>query len=193
MDIPLLAGMISSVVFAVGNLPMLRKALRTRDVSSYSLLSLAMINAANVVHSLYVFSLPIGPIWALHAFYLVSCGIMVVLSLRDRMPQAHRAAKRPVADSPGHPEAALAAEGSLLDFEVAHDGAGRARGKPVEHRGDVSLVALDLGFDGAVGAIAHPARNAEPLGLEARRVAEADPLHHAVNDRPPAHHRSSVR
>jgi uncharacterized protein with PQ loop repeat len=85
MDIPILAGMISTVVFAVSNLPMLRKALRTRDVSSYSLSSMAMINAANVVYSLYVFSLPIGPIWALHTFYVISCGIMLVLCLRTRL------------------------------------------------------------------------------------------------------------
>ncbi|MCD2443301.1 hypothetical protein LQ757_13540 [Agromyces sp. SYSU K20354] len=84
MDIPILAGTISTVVFAVSNLPMLRKALRTRDVSSYSLSSLLMINAANVAYSLYVFSLPFGPIWALHTFYLVSCGIMLVLCVRAR-------------------------------------------------------------------------------------------------------------
>ncbi|GAA1807284.1 hypothetical protein [Agromyces neolithicus] len=84
MDIPLLAGTISTVVFAVSNLPMLRKALRTRDVSSYSLPSMLMINAANAVYSLYVFSLPIGPIWTLHTFYLVSCGIMLVLCVRAR-------------------------------------------------------------------------------------------------------------
>jgi uncharacterized protein with PQ loop repeat len=83
MDIAIVAGTVSTVVFAVSNLPMLRKALRTRDVSSYSLSSLVMINAANVVYSLYVFTLPIGPIWALHTFYLVSCAIMLVLCLRS--------------------------------------------------------------------------------------------------------------
>ena len=86
MDIPILAGTISTVVFAVSNLPMLRKALRTRDVSSYSLTSLVMINAANVAYSLYVFTLPFGPIWALHTFYLVSCAVMLVLFLRQRHP-----------------------------------------------------------------------------------------------------------
>jgi hypothetical protein len=84
MDIPLIAGTVSTVVFAVSNLPMLRKALRTGDVSSYSLASIAMINAANVVYSLYVFSLPLGPIWALHTFYLVSCAIMLVLCVVQR-------------------------------------------------------------------------------------------------------------
>jgi uncharacterized protein with PQ loop repeat len=84
MDIPIVAGTISTVAFAVSNLPMLRKALRTRDVSSYSLSSLVMINAANVVYSLYVFTLPVGPIWALHSFYVVSCSVMLVLCLKQR-------------------------------------------------------------------------------------------------------------
>jgi len=92
MDIPLIAGTVSTVVFAVSNLPMLRKALRTGDVSSYSLASIAMINAANVVYSLYVFSLPLGPIWALHTFYLVSCAIMLVLCLVQRRVAARREA-----------------------------------------------------------------------------------------------------
>jgi uncharacterized protein with PQ loop repeat len=90
MDIPMIAGTASTVVFAVSNLPMLRKALRTRDVSSYSLSSMAMINAANAVYSLYVFSLPFGPIWALHTFYLVSCAIMLVLCLGQRRAAARR-------------------------------------------------------------------------------------------------------
>ncbi len=91
MDIPIVAGTVSTVVFAVSNLPMLRKALRTRDVSSYSLSSLVMINGANVLYSLYVFTLPVGPIWALHTFYLVSCAIMLVLCLSQRRSAADHA------------------------------------------------------------------------------------------------------
>lgn len=79
-----MAGTIATVVFAISNLPMLRKALRTRDVSSYSLPSIVMINAANAVYSLYVFTLPFGPIWGLHTFYVVSCAIMLVLCVRQR-------------------------------------------------------------------------------------------------------------
>ena len=105
MDIPIVAGTISTVVFAVSNLPMLRKALRTRDVSSYSLSSLVMINGANMVYSLYVFTLPFGPIWGLHTFYVVSCAVMLVLCLRQRRPAADGAV--PVADehhdSPNRP------------------------------------------------------------------------------------------
>jgi uncharacterized protein with PQ loop repeat len=100
MDIPIVAGTISTVVFAVSNLPMLRKAIRTRDVSSYSLVSLIMINGANLVYSLYVFTLPIGPIWALHTFYVLSCAIMLVLCLRQRRSSALEATR--VAPSPRH-------------------------------------------------------------------------------------------
>jgi len=192
MDIPILAGTISTVAFAVSNLPMLRKALRTRDVSSYSLSSMAMINAANVVYSLYVFSLPIGPIWALHTFYLVSCGIMLVLCVRDRRAPAHRPATDPVDDSLGDPEPALLDRVAFLDVEIANDGAGRALREPVEHRGDGPLIALDLGFDRAVGAIAHPAAHSEPPRLGAGREAEAHALHVAVHDHVSAHHPLSV-
>jgi uncharacterized protein with PQ loop repeat len=84
MDVPLIAGTIATVAFAVSNLPMLRKALRTRDVSSYSLPSMIIINLANAVYSLYVFTLPFGPIWGLHTFYVISCAIMLLLCLRQR-------------------------------------------------------------------------------------------------------------
>jgi len=100
MDIAIIAGTVSTVVFAVSNLPMLRKALRTRDVSSYSLSSLMMINGANLVYSLYVFTLPVGPIWALHTFYVVSCAIMLVLCLRQRRTSALEADR--IAAPPRH-------------------------------------------------------------------------------------------
>ncbi len=41
-------------------------------------------HAANLGYSLHVFSLPLGPVWALHTFYLVSCLIMLVLCVLDR-------------------------------------------------------------------------------------------------------------
>ncbi|GAA2037981.1 hypothetical protein GCM10009819_23370 [Agromyces tropicus] len=88
----MLAGMVAAVVFAISNLPMVWKALRTRDVGSYSLGSIGMINAANVVYSLYVFTLPPGPIWMLHSFYVVASAIMLVLCLRARSRRAVGAA-----------------------------------------------------------------------------------------------------
>jgi uncharacterized protein with PQ loop repeat len=82
MEFPILAGIASTMLFALSNLPMVLKAARTRDLRSYSLGNLALINVANGVHSLYVFSLPVGPIWLLHGFYLVASAVMLALFLR---------------------------------------------------------------------------------------------------------------
>ncbi|WP_400995459.1 hypothetical protein [Agromyces sp. GXQ0307] len=87
MDVPVLAGMVAAIVFATANLPMVWKALRTHDVGSYSLGSIVLINVANVVYSVYVFSLPAGPIWLLHSFYLVASAIMLVLCVRQSRPR----------------------------------------------------------------------------------------------------------
>ncbi|GAA1808037.1 hypothetical protein [Agromyces neolithicus] len=78
MDVAVLAGVVSTGLFAMSYMPMLVKAARTKDLSSYSLGNLAITNLGNVVYSLYVFSLPFGPIWFLHSFYLVACGLMLV-------------------------------------------------------------------------------------------------------------------
>ena len=77
MDVAILAGVTSTGLFAMSYLPMLVKAARTKDLTSYSLGNLAITNAGNLVHSVYVFSLPMGPIWFLHGFYLVACGLML--------------------------------------------------------------------------------------------------------------------
>ena len=89
MDLAVLAGVISTGLFAMSYLPMLVKAARTRDLSSYSLGNLAITNVGNAVHSVYVFSLPLGPIWFLHSFYLVASALMLVWFMRYRRP-AHR-------------------------------------------------------------------------------------------------------
>ena len=82
MNLPVLAGAISTTIFALSTLPMLVKASRTKDLSSYSLGNILLANVGNVVHSVYVFSLPAGPIWLLHAFYLVTTALMLVWYLR---------------------------------------------------------------------------------------------------------------
>lgn len=84
MDLPFVAGIVSTMLFALSNLPMVLKAARTRDLRSYSLSNLALINAANGIHSLYVLSLPLGPIWLLHGLYLVASAVMLALFLRYR-------------------------------------------------------------------------------------------------------------
>ena len=82
MNLPVIAGSISTVLFAMATLPMLLKAVRTRNMESYSFGHMAISNVANVVHSVYVFSLPPGPIWMLHAFYAVATALMLIWYLR---------------------------------------------------------------------------------------------------------------
>ena len=84
MDIqmPVIAGMISTILFAGSTLPMVIKAATTRDLTSYSFANLVMANVGNMVHAVYVFSLPPGPIWLLHAFYILTTGLMLGLYLR---------------------------------------------------------------------------------------------------------------
>jgi uncharacterized protein with PQ loop repeat len=81
-SLTLIAGTTSTIIFAASALPMLTRAYRTRDLASYSRDNILMANIGNVVHSLYVYSLPPGPIWLLHAFYLVSTAMMLVWYLR---------------------------------------------------------------------------------------------------------------
>ena len=88
--LPVLAGSVSTIIFAASYLPMLVKAVRTKDLTSYSGSSLVLTNLGNAVHSFYVFSLPAGPIWALHSFYLVTSVLMTAWYLRftrRRRPQ----------------------------------------------------------------------------------------------------------
>jgi len=77
-DFPVMAGTVSTILFVVSYLPMLVKAFRTRDLESYSLSNLLIANVGTGVHSIYVFSLPPGPIWVLHSFYVVSTAVMLV-------------------------------------------------------------------------------------------------------------------
>lgn len=84
MNLPVLAGTLSTVLFALGMLPMLVKAARTRDLASYSLGNLVLSNVANAVHSVYVFNLPAGPIWVLHLAYVLASALMLAWWLRYR-------------------------------------------------------------------------------------------------------------
>ncbi len=81
-SLPVIAGVISTIIFALSTLPMLVKAFQTKDLRSYSLGNILLSNVGNVIHALYVFSLPPGPIWLLHSFYLITTGLMLVLYLR---------------------------------------------------------------------------------------------------------------
>jgi uncharacterized protein with PQ loop repeat len=85
INLPIIAGTISTTVFACSTLPMLLKAFRTKEMKSYSLGNILLANVGNLIHSVYVFNLPPGPIWLLHTFYLVTTGLMLVWYLRYEM------------------------------------------------------------------------------------------------------------
>ncbi len=91
-SLPILAGIASTIIFAASTLPMLVKARRTRDLSSYSLGNILLANVGNAVHSVYVFSLPPGPLWVLHSFYLTSTGLMLAWYVRYATPRRARLA-----------------------------------------------------------------------------------------------------
>ncbi|MFL6046629.1 MAG: PQ-loop domain-containing transporter [Propionibacteriaceae bacterium] len=67
-SVAMIAGSISTALFVVSALPMLYKAARTKELGSYSLGYLALANVGNGFYAIYVFSMPVGPIWALHSF-----------------------------------------------------------------------------------------------------------------------------
>jgi hypothetical protein len=81
-SLPVIAGVLSTMIFALSTLPMLLKAYQTRDLKSYSLGNILLSNVGNAVHAVYVFDLPAGPIWLLHTFYLVTTALMLVWYVR---------------------------------------------------------------------------------------------------------------
>src|SRR3712207_3493265 len=92
-SVPTIAGAVSTAIFTLSSLPMLGKALRTRDLASYSPANLALATVGNAVHWLYVAGLPLGPIWVLHAFHTVSTLLMLVWYLRYRCTGRNRPAR----------------------------------------------------------------------------------------------------
>ena len=81
-SVGLLAGSVSRALFIGSALPMLYKAGGTKDLGSYSFGNIALANLGNAVYAIYVFSMPAGPIWAMHAFYVVSSALMLFWYLR---------------------------------------------------------------------------------------------------------------
>lgn len=76
--IQVLAGTLSSAIFTLGAMPMLIKARRTKNLRSYSLSNLVLMNFGNAIYWLYVASLPLGPIWFLHTFWTVTSLLMLI-------------------------------------------------------------------------------------------------------------------
>lgn len=77
LSLSMLAGFASSTIFISSNLPMLFKAFKTKDLSSYSLGHLTLGTLGNTVYWLYVISLPLGPVWFLQAFFTIASAFML--------------------------------------------------------------------------------------------------------------------
>jgi uncharacterized protein with PQ loop repeat len=75
-DLPLIAGSASTVIFVTSYMPMLVKAVRTKDLSSYSPTQLVLTNFGNVLYSV-------------HSFYLVATALMLAWYVR----YTHRAGR----------------------------------------------------------------------------------------------------
>ena len=170
MDVAVFAGVMSTGLFAMSYLPMLMKAARTKDLSSYSLGNLAMTNVGNAVHSVYVFSLPVGPIWFLHTFYLVASVLMLVWFLRYRQVSQRRQAS-PLA-SARSAEDQYAGRGGEVEYAARGAGAEVELDERVallggDHDGrlvDVRVVARPRGTD----RVLRDPHRLRPVGVEYR-------------------------
>ncbi len=90
LNLSLLAGMVSTALFASSSIPMLLKAFQSKDLRSYSLTHMVLSNIGNGFHWLYIVGLPFGPIWFLHSFYTISTALMLLWYLQHRHMWADR-------------------------------------------------------------------------------------------------------
>jgi hypothetical protein len=81
-ELALFAGSAAVAIFMISQLPMLIKACRTKDLTSYSFANIGLANLGNVLYAVYVLQVPPGPVWAIHLFNLTTSGLMLALYLR---------------------------------------------------------------------------------------------------------------
>ena len=99
MDIATAAGTVATAVFASSTAPMVWRAARSRDMTSYSRPSLALTNVANAIHTVYVLSLPLGPVYVLHSVHVVVAFFMLcwhVRHVRTTPKDVRESGRRPV-------------------------------------------------------------------------------------------------
>jgi len=106
-SIQLLAGFASTAIFASSKVPMLAKALRTRDLHSYSLGHIGLSTTGNMINWLYVISLPLGPVWLLQGLFTIADLLMLVCYIvfehRDTLSNIFRFRQRSQAPHGQHP------------------------------------------------------------------------------------------
>lgn len=90
-DLQMTAGSVSTLLFIAAEIPMLMKAVKTRNLRSYSLSYMILMNIGNVLYWLYVGTLPMGPVWLIHSFYTLTSALMLLWYLRYEW--LHRAAQ----------------------------------------------------------------------------------------------------
>ena len=78
----LFAGSAAAAIFILSQLPMLIKARRTKNLTSYSFANIGLANVGNALYAVYVVQVPVGPVWATHAFNLTTSGLMLFWYLR---------------------------------------------------------------------------------------------------------------
>ena len=76
------AGSAAAAIFILSQLPMLIKARRTKNLTSYSFANIGLANVGNALYAVYVFQVPVGPIWATHGFNVTTSGLMLFWYLR---------------------------------------------------------------------------------------------------------------
>lgn len=97
------AGLIATMLFVLSTAPMLIKAFRTRDLSSYSGSNLLMANAGNLVQTVYLSVVPSLPIWTLHAFNSLASATMLTLWVLYRQPERASSRLDDARQTPGAP------------------------------------------------------------------------------------------
>ena len=77
-QVQMIAGSVAGLIFAAASWKMLVKAWRTKDLRSYSLGQIVLNNIGNLFYWFYVISLPIGPVWFMHAFFTLVSLLMLI-------------------------------------------------------------------------------------------------------------------
>ena len=104
VSLPAVAGAAATLLFVLSALPMLVRAARTRDLASYSPANLIIANVGNLLQTGYVLSLPLGPIYAMHAFNVIVSALMLSWWLRHHWLPARRAGTDPKENEDDHPD-----------------------------------------------------------------------------------------